>query len=326
MNWWRRLREPASPAAPAAAPPAPVPPSWPPQVAAAVTLRLLSLTELQREALDALQRAEDDPRTLELLYRLDHGNAQVRRLSRGLRILAGEPAGYGGGHAATMPDVVNMATAMVGQYQRVRIADLVDRVAPPHFAEDLGLLLAELLDNGTRHGGRATVGARALESGTVVIHVRDGGPGCSPDWMARVNAWLAGTVQPVVEQNGRHSGLTIVHHLARRHGLQVNLSAPPPGEDGTGTLVTVYVPAHLLPEARPETRPEDLAPRPGQAAAETADLPRRVPGSAYTGDTDQDGTASPVPPSAGSPADLADLAAAFSLPEHFPVPEHQERP
>ncbi|MEO3787707.1 ATP-binding protein [Actinocorallia sp. B10E7] len=312
MNWWKRLREPAPPAAPPAAQPATPPrPSWPPQVASAMTLRLLGLTERQREALDSLQQAEDDPRTLELLYRLDHGNAQMRRLSRGLQILAGEPAGYGGGHAATMRDVVNMATAMVGRYQRVRVAELVDRVAPPHFAEDLGLLLAELLDNGTRYGERATVGAYRLESGTVAVYVQDGGTGCSPDWMARVNAWLAGTVQPVTAQTGQHSGLTIVHHLARKHGLQVNVSMSPPGQGESGTLVTVYVPAPLLTEAPQE------APPPPQAPADVPDLPRRVPGSAYTGDEHQEQDASPAPPAGGS---LADLAAAFS-----PTPEHQER-
>ncbi|WP_106400324.1 ATP-binding protein [Actinocorallia populi] len=312
MTRWRRRREPAPPAAVPAAPAAP--PPWPPQVASALTLRLLGLTEQQREVLDTLQRAEDDPRTLELLYRLDHGNAQVRRLSRGLQILAGEPAGYGGGHPATVFDVVGMATAMVGQYQRVRVAELVEGVAPPHFAEDLGLLLAELLDNGTRYGDRATVGAHRMESGTVVFHVRDGGAGCSPDWMARVNAWLAGTIQPVTVQTGRHSGLTVVHHLARRHGLQVNLAASPPGEDGSGTLVTVYVPARLLPGPRPE--PEVPEP-PHPAEAEAADLPRRVPGSAYTGGEDPAPPVQPVQPPGGGT--LADLAAAFS-----PDPEHQE--
>ena len=331
MTWWKRRREPASAAAPAVpAAPAPVvpvaPPAWPPQVAAAMTVRLLGLTERQREALDALQLAEDDPRTLELLYQLDHGNAQMRRLSRGLQILAGEPPGYGGGRAATLLDVVSMATAMVGQYQRVRVGEIADLIAPPHFAEDLGLLLAELLDNGTRYGGRATVGTYRLERGTVAVYVQDGGTGCSPDWMARVNAWLAGTVQPVGPQTGQHSGLTVVHHLLRKHGLQINISMSPPtppsqsgpaGQGEGGTLVTVYIPAHLLAGAQqeappPVTRPQ-LPPQPQLPPEGTPDLPRRVPGNAYTGTEEQ---AAP----GGAGGSLADLAAAFS-----PAPDDQER-
>ncbi|GAB2864403.1 hypothetical protein GCM10022221_75570 [Actinocorallia aurea] len=341
MGLWKRRTAPA-PGAFSGPEAAPVPgaASWPPDVAGALALRLLSVVEEQRESLDALQQDEDDPEVLERLYRLDHGNARVRRLVRGLQVLTGAAGGYSG-PAATLQDVMAMATGMVGQYQRVRIEDAGEPaglLAAPHFADDLALLLAELLDNGTRYGGAATTGVYRMEDGSVAVYVRDTGTGCPPDWMARVNAWLAGTVQPVIAENGRHSGLTIVHHLARRHGLQVNVSVAPPVQavrqteagDGPGTVVTVFVPARLL---QPVPAVQSAPPVPAPAAPTGApDLPRRTPGAAYAGSDAAESTsreqASRHPPAPGaayeqgpqfpeSPpfaqgATLADLAAAFS--------------
>ncbi|MCD0449608.1 ATP-binding protein [Actinocorallia sp. API 0066] len=314
MSWWKRRAAPA----PAAAP-APVAVSWPPQVAGAVALRLLALVEEQREVLDALQQDEDDPRVLERLYQLDHGNARVRRLVRGLQVLSGDTDGYGG-PSATLQDVITIATGMVGQYQRVKAEPdaLAARfVAAPHLADDLALLLAELLDNGTRYGGSATTGVYRLEDGSLAVYVKDSGTGCPPEWMARVNAWLAGTVQVVLAENGRHSGLTVVHHLARKHGLQVNVSVAPPGHGLPGTVVTVFVPARLLQPVQAQApTPAPAAPPPPPAGA--PDLPRRVPGTAYG--TDEPPPSSP-PQSTPTPpgATLADLAAAFST-------EPRERP
>ncbi|ROO88601.1 histidine kinase/DNA gyrase B/HSP90-like ATPase [Actinocorallia herbida] len=328
MGLWKRRTAPVPQAAPAsgAAP-------WPPDVAGALALRLLGIVEEQREALDALQQDEDDPKVLEQLYRIDHGNARVRRLVRGLQVLSGSSDGYGG-PAATLQDVIAVATGMVGQYQRVRAEETGEPaglLAAPHFADDLALLLAELLDNGTRYGGAVTTGVYRLEDGSVAVYVRDTGTGCPPDWMARVNAWLAGTVQPVIAENGRHSGLTIVHHLARRHGLQVNVSVAPPAQDAPGTVVTVFVPAGLLRPVPAAGRARPAAPAAPRHAAEplgAADLPRRVPGAAYDGAASASpeqssghapagpapGTGSPYDqsPPFGQGATLADLAAAFS--------------
>ncbi|MDX6744776.1 ATP-binding protein [Actinocorallia sp. A-T 12471] len=316
MAWWNRRAKPVPEAAsPGAAP-------WPPEVAGALALRLLGVVEEQRETLDTLQRDEDDPKVLERLYRLDHGNARARRLVRGLQVLSGSSDGYGG-PAATLQDVLAMATGMVGQYQRVttdETGDLAAYVAPPHLAEDLALLLAELLDNGTRYGGAVTTGVYRLEDGSFAVYVRDTGTGCPPEWMARVNSWLAGTVQPVIAENGRHGGLTIVHHLARRHGVQVNVSVAPPGQDAPGTVVTVFVPAHLLQPAPTAPIPAAMTPPPGEpvtppdAFAGAADLPRRTPGAAYTGAEDPGRPAESTPPYEPftQGATLADLAAAFS--------------
>lgn len=339
MSWLRRRR--ADPLAAttqqalAAQSPA-VPPeesaatSWPAGVAGGHVLRMLSVVEEQRLRLDAEQSGEDDPDRLAGLYALDHGNMQVLRLARRLHVLAGGGAGYAGGLAASLRDVLRIATAMIEHYPRVRIGAVLDVQAAKYVAEDLALLIAELLDNATRFGGSsAEVRTARFAGGGVTVSIRDRGAGIHPDGLARINAWLAGPVWPVSEWAGMRGGLVVVHHLARRHGIQLNLAMPP---DGVGTLASVYVPpTALIPAARPVTatpRPWTLhatpstptAPRTAGAVGQNgspasgAGLPQRVPGTTTFSHGAAGAASGPAPAaSAGPGAGLEELAGAWSL-------------
>ena len=119
-----------------------------------------------------------------------------------------------------------------------------------------------------------TVSAHLLADGGVMLRVEDTGMGIDPRWLAALNGVLDGPVPEAGVINGRHTGFTVVHRLARRHGLRVQLaSRQPPGPGGgavSGTIAMVVVPAPLLceiPDEPPAPRHAGLGAAAPPAAA-----------------------------------------------------------
>ncbi|GAB3440861.1 hypothetical protein GCM10027570_06570 [Streptomonospora sediminis] len=249
-------------------------------------MQVLVLAEQQRQALDHLERDEADPERLKRLYDVDHAVAMMRRAARELRVLAevddGDPGG--GGDPASVLDIVRMATSSIDSYQRVQTGTVAELAVHSYATDDVASILAPLLDNAARYSpGNVSVSAHPTEHGGVVVRIADSGIGLKDEHVRNLNETMAGTLPPVDDRTGRHTGFPVVHRLAHRHGVGVHFSSRPGGSAG-GTTVVVSLPANLIcdipapPPALGELpAQDDTAPAP---APEPAQGPAPVPSAA----------------------------------------------
>jgi hypothetical protein len=220
-----------------------VPDVWP-ELCERFCLQFLVLAERMRPAMDMLEDREEDPDRLEALYKIDHGVTRMRRAARDLRVLAGRDSEELSGPDTSLLDVVRMAESSIEQYRQVTLLRVVDLAVPAYAAEDLASLIAALLDNATRYSpSNVTVSARLLDNGAVMIRIEDTGIGMSAAQLDGLNAALAGPVPPMTGETARSTGFPVVHRLARRHGVGVQLAARV-----TGLVAMVTVPPALLCE------------------------------------------------------------------------------
>ncbi len=225
-------------------------------------LHLLVLAEQLRTSLDQLEADEADPERLRRLYRVDHAVTRMRRASRDLRTLAGRSEEELAGFTTSLLDVIRMAASAIERYAQVTVGRVTDLAVLGYAADDIGSLMAALLDNATRYSpGPVTVSGHLLEDGGVMFRVEDAGIGIGADQVAALNALFAGPVGEVDERTGRHTGFPVVHRIARKHSIGVRLAARP--QPTSGTVAMVKLPPHLLCEV-----PADVAkPRPAPAGA-----------------------------------------------------------
>jgi hypothetical protein len=224
--------------------------------------RLLVLTEQLRPVLDGLEGSEEDPDRLGRLYQVDHGVTRTRKVARDLRVLVGRGGEEIAEHTTSLLDVIRMAASAIEHYSRVTVGSVADLAVLAYAADDVASLLAALTDNATRYSpGQVTVSAHLLADGGVMLRVEDAGLGIEPGWLAALNTVLDGPLPAAGVINGRHTGFTIVHRLARRHGLRVQLASrqlPGPGAAAmaaSGTIAMVVLPAPLLCEIPDEPFP-----------------------------------------------------------------------
>ena len=82
------------------------------------------------------------------------------------------------------------------------------------------------LDNATSYSPTAvTVSAYLLENGSVLFRIEDSGIGIPPAQLALLNAALAGPVPDVNDRTGKHTGFSVMHRLARKHGIGVRFAS-----------------------------------------------------------------------------------------------------
>ncbi|MFM9366785.1 nitrate- and nitrite sensing domain-containing protein [Streptomyces sp. Da 82-17] len=232
-----------------------------------LALRHLALVERQLGVIENLEEREQDPERLDTLFKLDHFATVMRRHSENLLVLAG--AEHRDSHPGPVPliDVLRAAVSEIDAYDRVRIASL-----PPHAhlagatADDISHLVAELLENATTFSPPdAAVEASAwlLESGDVMLSVRDEGIGLPEDRLRRLNDKLAefdpsqpyvpASVSAEAEGTGELGlGLYVVARLAALHGLSVELREQKQG----GLAALVVLPASILAAAPAEATPQ----------------------------------------------------------------------
>jgi Histidine kinase-, DNA gyrase B-, and HSP90-like ATPase len=237
------------------------PPSAWPEICEQFGLHLLVLAEQLRISLDELEADEADPERLQRLYRIDHAVTRMRSASRDLRTLAGQGGDELAGPVTSLLDVIRMAQSAIERYSQVTVAKVADLAVLGYAADDVGSLMAALLDNATRYSpGPVTVSAHLAADGSVLFRVEDTGIGITPDMVAGINAMLKGPVREVDERTGLHSGFPVVHRIARKHQIGVRLAGRLSPASGTTAMVTL--PAHLLCEI-----PHDLLDRPASALA-----------------------------------------------------------
>lgn len=252
-------------------------------MSAGVALRDLNLVDSLLAQLEDMEANEGDPEALARLYQLDHLAARLRRNAENLRVLAGQDAGSTAGSAAPLADVIRAAMSSIEQYPRIEIGRVVALAVVAFAADDLGRLLAELLDNAASHSPPAstvTVSAHLTEQGSVLLRIEDAGIGLPEERLRALNARLAAAPKLDTEAI-EHMGLAVVRRLAAKHGIRVSL-----GRRAThGTTATVLVPADLVCESPAgswftdtATRaiPRVAAPAPARALASPPPSPRPV--------------------------------------------------
>jgi hypothetical protein len=308
---------PARPAVPPAQPAtAPLPPAAQEEAAAAgpeplyrvlggLAMRDLTLVESLLQEVERLERREEDPQQLELLFRIDHLATRMRRNSENLLVLAGESGAGPEFEPVPLLDVTRAAISEITDYRRAQVTPMPDVHVIGLAADDLSHILAELLDNATSKSPESApviVRAERTGDGTLVVSVEDSGIGIPPDRLADINTRLSRP--PVLDMAAtRHMGVYVVSRLAHRHGIRVQLRERQYG----GIVASVILPADLLvsspsaPSAAPASSPrrESVArpPAPGAAPpgasgdapaaphvprfepADPTDLPRRTPRS-----------------------------------------------
>jgi Histidine kinase-, DNA gyrase B-, and HSP90-like ATPase len=280
-------------------------------------LHLLVLAEQLRTSLDELESDEGDPERLRRLYQVDHAVTRMRRASRDLRTLAGRSEEELAGFTTSLLDVIRMAASAIERYTQVTIGRVSDLAVLGYAADDVGALMAALLDNATRYSpGMVSVSGHLLGDGSMMFRIEDTGIGLSADQVAALNTTLAGPVPDVDERTGRHTGFPVVHRIARKHSVGVRLAARP--QPSSGTVAMVTLPPHLLcevPEEEVQRRPGPAAPSgqalpPPQAVRPAAvpDLPRGEPTRPHQPLTHQPPTQPPAtqPPQPWEPPELPD--------------------
>lgn len=231
-------------------------------------LHLLVLAEQLRASIDELEADEDDPERLRRLYQVDHAVTRMRRASRDLRTLAGRSEEELAGFTTSLLDIIRMAASGIERYTQVTVGRVTDLAVLGYAADDIGSLMAALLDNATRYSpGTVTVSGHLLDDGSVMFRVEDTGIGISADQVAALNATFAGPVTDVDDRTGRHTGFPVVHRIARKHSVGVRLAARP--LPSSGTVVMVTIPAHLLCEVPAEEAQRRPGPAAGQAPPAT---------------------------------------------------------
>lgn len=202
------------------------------------------LLSRQLAFLDQLERTEENPDTLDNLFKLDHLATRMRRNAESLLVLAGIDTGRRLRRPMPLADVVRTASSEIEHYERVDLAQHVDPPMVGHAALIAAHLLAELLENSTAFsdpGSRVLVSTEAGPIG-VRVTITDEGLGMSPEELAEFNDRIQNP--PVSEVVGaQRLGFYVVGRLANRLEAVVTLAA---GRDERGTVVTVDLPAALF--------------------------------------------------------------------------------
>jgi signal transduction histidine kinase len=219
-----------------------------------LSLRTLGLIERQLALIEGLEDQEQDPDRLSGLFKLDHLATRMRRNSENLLVLTGTEHAHG---AAARPvaliDVARAAVSEIERYERVRIDSVPDAAVAGRAADDVGHLIAELLDNAAAFSdpsAEVQLSGWVMETGEVMISVSDNGIGIPAGRLDALNELLADSDPPAPGATSG-MGLYVVARLAHRHGVRVQLRPHAQG----GTAAVVVLPQLLLPSLDPQAPP-----------------------------------------------------------------------
>ncbi|QLY30222.1 nitrate- and nitrite sensing domain-containing protein [Nocardia huaxiensis] len=224
----------------------------------------------QLTLLDEAERAEENPRQLDLLFQLDHLATRARRNAENLIILGGEQPGRRWRKPVPLMDLVRGAVAESLDYSRIRTGRLPEVNIEGKAVADLIHAMAELMDNATSFSppnSTVEVFGSAVGKG-VAVEIEDQGLGMSAEEIAQRNEMLA---QPpdfsvAALTSDIRLGLFVVAKLAARHGISVRLGESMYG----GIRAVMIIPAALV------TEPEEPAQRDLETRAEPAVLRRQA--------------------------------------------------
>lgn len=238
-----------------------------------------SLVRRQLRVIDELERSEQDPDRLRLLFQLDHLLTRGRRNAESLLVIAGHRSQSRRSEPVRAELVVQGALGEVEHYERVDTRAVEPAAMAGWIATDLAHLLAELTENALAasppqepveiRGFRPQRGAAGDDEGIAyTFAVVDRGLGFNPEDLAAANQRLS--VEPdLSDQPSDRLGLLVVARLAARHGLRVRLRLRVSG----GLQAEVSVPAELVHTAAPLPAPVVAAPPAAPVVAPAAMRP-----------------------------------------------------
>ncbi|MFC5722253.1 ATP-binding protein [Streptomyces gamaensis] len=263
-----------------------------------------SLVQRQLAVITELEGREQSPDGLSHLFQLDHLATQIRRNSENLLVLAGAEITAERRETTGLLTLLRTAASEIEEYQRVTCQAVPHTGVVGYAADDLVHLVAELLDNAASFSSPDTwviVSGQLMPDERLLLEIRDTGIGMSSEQLAEANAVLQRrTSGRDGLGEGEAMGLHVVSALARKHGVDVRLSANAP----SGVVATVILPKSILGE--PQSTTDGRAPLPRQRA-----VPGGVPATPRAGVTD-----GPLMP----PAPAADQQDAPGGPFVPPVP------
>ncbi|MFY1595927.1 nitrate- and nitrite sensing domain-containing protein [Micromonospora sp. WMMD737] len=262
--------------------------------------RVQALTEQLLGSIDLLERDEEDPDRLGMVFAADQQATRLRRFGANLLIVAGGGPGQSQRMPVELGDLVNAALSETEGFARISVERLVGVEIDARAVNAVKSILAELLDNATRFSANQVRVSAAWSGRDVQILVVDSGLGLGAEQLKRANALLA---SPEVEVTVTDQmGLVVISRLAREFGVRVRLNMTRP----TGITAEVTVPAEyvtrvhvreiMVPsQVQRRARPE-LAPAP-QPVAPVQPVAPAVPrtGDGWAGPT-RPSTAVPAPP------------------------------
>nr|WSZ94711.1 nitrate- and nitrite sensing domain-containing protein [Streptomyces sp. NBC_00857] len=300
--------------------------------------RSQSLVDRMLRLMEQLEWHEEDPDQLANLFKLDHLATRMRRNNENLMVLCGSTLVRASEQRVPLDNVLRAAVSEIEHYQRAVVEPVPPVEVIGYAARDLARMVAELLDNATAFSPPDTqvvISNTILLDGSALIDIRDQGFGMSDIELAKAHRRVAEDASVEVPTS-RQMGLSVVGHLARRHGIDVELSS----ERGTGGLrAGVLVPARLMVTDSPaiEGRSSSLPTRPtaartggpvrtrqGGDGAAAAALPRRAHDGARpirSGDSPADSRrpGAPEPSRRSLPGAFAELSLAQTLPRRVPA-------
>jgi len=205
--------------------------------------RSQSLLHRQLTLLDAMERRQTEPDTLDELFQLDHLTTRMRRHAEGLIILSGAIPGRGWREPVPVVDVLRGAIAEVEEYKRVTVLCDADDAIVGTAVADVIHLLAELVENATTYSPartEVTVRAERVANG-FVAEIEDRGIGMAAEKLVAFNERLAHPPEFDLADSNQ-LGLFVVARLASKHQIAVTLRPSPYG----GTAAIVLMPHSIV--------------------------------------------------------------------------------
>ena len=214
------------------------------------------LLSRQLSFLDQLERTEENPETLDNLFKLDHLATRMRRNAESLLVLAGIDTGRRLRRPMPLADVVRTASSEIEHYERVDLAQHVDPPMVGHAALIAAHMLAELLENATAFSDPGSRVLVTTDNGPIGVRltITDEGLGMSCRGARR----------------GQRPDPEPARVRGRRRPAPRLLRGRPPGPSPRGV-------GHARPRRRPrhDRRPSTCRPRCSAPAASRTRPPRR---------------------------------------------------
>ena len=177
--------------------------------------------------------------------RLSEMASNTLRLSRLAGVPDNEAAGEAGAGEAGLADIGAIIGQLIGLFEPTAnragrtLRAILPENLPPIWGESDSLtrLLWNLLDNALTHAERGNIEVRAEANGKDVrVTVKDEGTGIPPELLPRIfERGVSG------KKDGTGLGLAFCREIVKRHGGDIAVGS----ECGTGTTVTVTLPAHM---------------------------------------------------------------------------------
>lgn len=202
-----------------------------------------NLLTRQLEHINSMEGSETDADTLQRLFQLDHLATRMRRNAESLLVLAGEETPRRFRQPVAMHKLLQAAGGEIEDFGRIEPAAIDDAWVEGSAASDIAHLLAELLENASTFsppGSPIQVHGRRRTDG-YVLAIIDQGTGMQETDLIAANARLADPAE-FDRAPSAYLGHFVVGHLAKRHGIRVEVTDSPYG----GVTARLHLPASLL--------------------------------------------------------------------------------